>query len=65
MLKLNELHLKATGLSHSYGNFQALAPIDLALKTGEISVLKGQNGAGKSALMLCLSGLMRGLWESW
>jgi ABC-2 type transport system ATP-binding protein len=51
--------LQATGLSHSYGNFQAVAPTDLALNAGEISVLQGQNGAGKSTLMLCLSGLMR------
>lgn len=51
--------LQATGLSHSYGSFQALAPTDLALNAGEISVLEGQNGAGKSTLMLCLSGLMR------
>jgi ABC-2 type transport system ATP-binding protein len=51
--------LQATGLSHSYGNFQALAPTDLTLNAGEISVLEGPNGAGKSTLMLCLSGLMR------
>ncbi|HAE60284.1 MAG TPA: ABC transporter ATP-binding protein [Anaerolineae bacterium] len=51
--------LQATDLSHSYGNFQALAPTNLALNAGEISVLEGQNGAGKSTLMLCLSGLMR------
>jgi len=50
--------LQATGLSHSYGNFQALAPTDLTLNAGEISVLEGPNGAGKSTLMLCLSGLM-------
>jgi len=51
--------LTATGLSHSYGNFQALAPLDLALNAGEISILEGQNGSGKTTLMLCLSGLMR------
>jgi len=51
--------LQATGLSHSYGNFQALAPLDLALNAGEISILEGQNGSGKTTLMLCLSGLMR------
>jgi len=51
--------LQATGLSHLYGNFQALAPTDLTLNAGEISVLEGPNGAGKSTLMLCLSGLMR------
>ena len=51
--------LQATDLSHSYGNFQVLAPLNLTLKAGEISVLEGQNGSGKTTLMLCLSGLMR------
>ncbi len=51
--------LQATDLSHSYGNFQALAPIDLVLHAGELAVLEGQNGSGKSTLMLCLSGLIR------
>jgi ABC-2 type transport system ATP-binding protein len=53
--------LQATGLSHSYGSFQVLAPTDLALQAGEISVLEGPNGSGKSTLMLCLSGLLRPL----
>ena len=51
--------LQATDLSHSYGNFQVLAPLNLTLKAGQISVLEGQNGSGKTTLMLCLSGLMR------
>ena len=51
--------LQATALSHSYGNFQALAPTDLTLHAGELAVLEGQNGSGKSTLMLCLSGLIR------
>ena len=51
--------LQATDLSHSYGNFQVLVPLNLTLKAGEISVLEGQNGSGKTTLMLCLSGLMR------
>jgi ABC-2 type transport system ATP-binding protein len=51
--------LQVTNLSHSYGNFQALAPTDLALNAGEISILEGPNGSGKSTLMFCLSGLMR------
>jgi ABC-2 type transport system ATP-binding protein len=51
--------LQATGLSHSYGTFQALAPCDLSLNAGEISVLEGPNGSGKSTLLLCLSGLLR------
>jgi ABC-2 type transport system ATP-binding protein len=50
--------LLATNLSHSYGNFQALAQTDLALNASEISVLEGPNGSGKTTLMLCLSGLL-------
>ena len=50
--------LQATALSHSYGSFQALAPTDLSLNAGEISVLEGPNGSGKSTLLLCLSGLL-------
>ena len=51
--------LQATNLSHSYSNFQVLAPTNLILNAGEISVLEGPNGSGKTTLMLCLSGLIR------
>jgi ABC-2 type transport system ATP-binding protein len=51
--------LQATGLSHSYGSFQALALTDLSLNAGEIAILEGPNGSGKSTLLLCLSGLLR------
>jgi ABC-2 type transport system ATP-binding protein len=50
--------LQAHALSHSYASFQALAPTDLSLNPGEISVLEGPNGSGKSTLLLCLSGLL-------
>ena len=51
--------LLATNLSHRYGTFQALAPLDLTLHPGEIAILEGPNGSGKSTLLLCLSGLLR------
>lgn len=51
--------LQATDLSHAYGSFQALAPLDLSLAAGQIVVLEGPNGSGKSTLLYCLSGLMR------
>lgn len=51
--------LQAHDLSHSYGSFQALAPLDLTLDPGELAVLEGPNGSGKSTLLLCLSGLLR------
>jgi ABC-2 type transport system ATP-binding protein len=51
--------LEVTNLSHSYGSFEVLAPLDLTLGPGEIAVLEGPNGSGKSTLLLCLSGLLR------
>jgi ABC-2 type transport system ATP-binding protein len=51
--------LQATALSHTYGSYLALAPLDLALEAGELVVLEGPNGSGKSTLLLCLSGLLR------
>jgi len=51
--------LRASEISRSYGGFQALKPIDLTLRLGEIAVLSGPNGAGKTTLLLCLSGLLR------
>jgi ABC-2 type transport system ATP-binding protein len=50
--------LEATDLSHSYGTFQVLAPLDLTMNPGEIAILEGPNGSGKTTLLHCLSGLM-------
>jgi ABC-2 type transport system ATP-binding protein len=51
--------LSASELSRTYGKFQALAPIQLDLRAGEVVTLTGANGAGKTTLLLCLSGLLR------
>jgi len=51
--------LQANQLSHRFGQFQALEPLDLTLNSGEITILEGHNGSGKSTLLLCLSGLLR------
>jgi len=51
--------LQAKGLSRSFGEFQAVHPLDLDVYPGEIVVLSGPNGAGKTTLLLCLSGLLR------
>ena len=56
---MGENLLEATGISRVFEKFQALAPADLVLHSGEIVVLTGANGAGKSTLLLCLSGLLR------
>ncbi|MFN2197797.1 MAG: ATP-binding cassette domain-containing protein [Anaerolineales bacterium] len=50
--------LQAADLSHSYGNYPIFSSIDLTLNPGEITVIEGHNGCGKTTLLLCLSGLM-------
>ena len=44
-------------LSHSYSGNTALREVNLVLKKGEIFCLLGQNGAGKSTFVNCMSGL--------
>jgi len=51
--------LQVKGMSRSFGEFQAVHPMDLEVYPGEIVVLSGPNGAGKTTLLLCLSGLLR------
>ena len=51
-------YLKIEGLYGSYGNIQALKGIDLEVNKGEIVSIVGANGAGKPALLTCISGLM-------
>ncbi|MFQ5857653.1 MAG: ATP-binding cassette domain-containing protein [Anaerolineae bacterium] len=44
------------GISKRFGSVQALNDVDLELRRGEILGLVGDNAAGKSTLMKCLSG---------
>jgi len=56
---MTETLLHIQNLSRSFGEFQAVKPLDLDLYENEITLLTGPNGAGKSTLLLCLSGLLR------
>jgi heme exporter protein A len=51
--------LRARGLTKRFGPREALAPLDLALESGEALAVLGPNGAGKSTLLRLLAGLAR------
>ncbi len=50
--------LQATGLMKRFGKVTALSGADLELYPGEVLAVIGDNGAGKSSLIKCLSGAM-------
>ena len=51
--------LEVRNLSVRYGAYTALHSVNLVVNSGEIVVLLGANGAGKSSLFRTLSGLQR------
>ena len=51
MLEVNDLHF-------SYGKIRALRGINLHISEGEIVALIGANGAGKTTILRCISGLL-------
>ena len=55
----DDVILRIEGLSASYGAVQVLRSVDLTVARGEIVALLGTNGAGKSTILRCVSGLMR------
>ncbi|UFJ43016.1 ABC transporter ATP-binding protein [Brevibacillus humidisoli] len=51
--------LKLTNVSVKYGSFKALHSINLEITEGELVVLLGANGAGKSTIFRTISGLLK------
>ena len=49
--------IELKGIGKSYGAFDALEGVDLAVAEGEVTCILGDNGAGKSTLIKTLSGL--------
>lgn len=50
--------VEATGLELRFGRVVALAPSDLAIPDGAVTVLIGPNGSGKSSLLSAVAGLV-------
>jgi len=51
-----QIVIQAKGLIKRYGQVTALDGVDFELRAGEILAVIGDNGAGKSSLIKCLSG---------
>lgn len=49
--------LKVVGLEKSFGNNKVLKGVDLEINEGEITVIVGPSGGGKTTLIRCISGL--------
>src|SRR2546430_9846684 len=47
------------GLRKSFADVRAVDGVDVTVEQGEILVLLGQNGAGKSTTLRCLGGILR------
>lgn len=52
------LHLRADGLSHTFGGRRILTDISLVVPAGAPTGLLGENGSGKSTLLRILAGLL-------
>ena len=50
--------IRVEGLVKSFGDVPAVRGVDLHVERGEILVLLGQNGAGKSTTLRCLGGIL-------
>jgi ABC-2 type transport system ATP-binding protein len=51
--------IRVEGLRKSFGDVRAVDGVDLHVERGELLVLLGQNGAGKSTTLRCLGGILR------
>ena len=51
--------LEVSGLSVSYGTVRAVRDLDLKVEDGEIVVLLGANGAGKTSTLQAIAGLLK------
>jgi branched-chain amino acid transport system ATP-binding protein len=53
--------LRVESLSAGYRDLQAIWEVDLTVQAGQVTVLLGRNGAGKSTTLLTIAGMLRTL----
>ncbi|HEY8738864.1 MAG TPA: ATP-binding cassette domain-containing protein [Candidatus Dormibacteraeota bacterium] len=51
--------VRAEGVTHAYAGHSAVSGASLELRRGEVAVLMGRNGCGKTTLLKLLAGLLR------
>ena len=51
--------IRVEGLRKNFGDVRAVDGVDLHVERGQVLVLLGQNGAGKSTTLRCLGGILR------
>ncbi|MDH3232132.1 MAG: ABC transporter ATP-binding protein [Alphaproteobacteria bacterium] len=51
--------LKVSGLSASYGAIRALENVSIEVEEGQVACLLGANGAGKTTVLNCISGVVQ------
>jgi ABC-type sugar transport system ATPase subunit len=57
MAKKGNIAIEARGVSKNYGATQALKSANFQAESGKVTVLFGENGAGKSTMMKILAGI--------
>lgn len=55
----DDVILKISNLSKSFGRIKALRNVEFELRKGEIHAIAGENGAGKSTLMNVIDGILK------
>jgi phospholipid/cholesterol/gamma-HCH transport system ATP-binding protein len=56
---LTGVEVRVEGLSKSFGRANIWSDVTLTLPPGEVSVLLGPSGTGKSVFLKCLIGLLK------
>ncbi len=58
-MPMNNVILKANGITLSFGGIEALSNVDVDIRPGEIFGIIGPNGAGKTSFFNCINGFYR------